>query len=35
MTGPATYYNVTFRRVRAFIVAMEKELILHNLNASF
>jgi len=35
ITRPAMYCNGTFRRVRAFIVAMEKELILHNLNASF
>jgi hypothetical protein len=34
ITRQAMYYNVTFRRVRAFIAVVEKEYILHILNAS-
>jgi len=34
ITRQAMYYNVIFRQVRVFIVAVEKEYILHILNAS-
>jgi len=30
----AVYYNVTLRRVRATIVAVEKQSVLHNLSVS-
>ena len=34
ITRQAMFYNITFRRYCAFIVAVEKEYILHILNAS-